>query len=409
MRMNKHNFAWPITAQDREDIDAFEKWFKLCEHLLKDHTLAIWGAGIRGTAFSILLKEKKFTDIVFVDINSEKQGGTIDEFSIISPEQLYAENADKYIILVSVENSKAIEKNLDDHGYRNGVDYFTAKTEQYDEYTKEFTRQCSDYYMFVGDCEFSSIALRDTDRNNLREKIYQRFGKENAKVLAMHGMGLRAHYNIIMAQINMGLIPSVLAIQVNFDTLTGMQHLLPRSQHTELLEKLLEVQREPSEEFEEYVNITRERSKNIKMEFFSGGEETGAVTENKARNYLRLNYMYELDINTEGIIYLSRLLDEMSAQKITVIPFIPPVNYQLAEKFFGDDFSKRYSDNVRKIRELVESKGFDLLDMSYELTSDLFAGLYTPSETANSAGRDKVADILFNAVMERSKNGTGNN
>ena len=136
------------------------------------------------------------------------------------------------------------------------------------------------------------------------------------------------------------------------------------------------------------------------MEFFTGPEETLPVTDAKARNYFRLNYLYDLDLKTEGLEYLSKLFTLASAEGIAVLPFIPPVNYEFARTLFGGTFDERYGSNVEKVRRLVETAGFHLLDMSYSLDASLFSTPTTVTETSNGPGREKAADLLYTAIQE---------
>lgn len=407
--MERKNFSWPVTEMDREDYEAFHSWFDQNKDLLRDKQLVIWGAGIRGTAFSILLKEKGFYNFLFTDSNPEKWDGYIDEFLIISPEELENQrNQKSTIVLISVENSAEIEKELDKKGYCKNKDYYVVKTSLYSTYVEDFLRPYGQGTLVMGACEFLTISLRDSDHSSLKEMLLQRCGKDDAKVLAIHAIGLRAEYNIFRAQIRSGMKPKRLLITVNFEMLTGKQHLLPRSQHAELMQMLLNAQKNPSDEFKEYVDLTKERSKNLQMEFFTGPEASEIISEVKARNYIRLNYLYDLDVATEGLEYLLKLLDLASAEGIEVLPFIPPVNYQLGIKLFGNDFKQKYEGNVEKIRKLVTGKGFHLLDLSYSLDACLFSLPTTPSETSNSRGRRKMADLLFNAIQEMKRDGTWN-
>ena len=59
------NFAWPVTSVNREDYDA------LMECMIRNEgtweKIVIFGAGIRGTEFSVVLKEKGYKNIFFVD------------------------------------------------------------------------------------------------------------------------------------------------------------------------------------------------------------------------------------------------------------------------------------------------------------------------------------------------------
>ena len=138
------NFAWPSTSINREDYEAFCDWFHKNEKMLRQCQLVIWGAGIRGTIFSLFLKRKNFNDIVFVDGNSEKWGGCVNEFPILSPKELEEQRASSNrVILVATENSADIEKELEEKKYCKGNDYFVIKTGLYDNYVKEFEQYCT--------------------------------------------------------------------------------------------------------------------------------------------------------------------------------------------------------------------------------------------------------------------------
>jgi len=126
----------------------------------------------------------------------------------------------------------------------------------------------------------------------------------------------------------------------------------------------------------------------------------GQISEVQARNYFRLNYLYKLNIETEGMLYLIQILREAHKENINVLPFIPPVNYQLGRKLLGDVFDSKYADNLNKVKHVVAAEASDLLDLSYSLSADLFATEMTANETTNSLGREKVADLLYAAIQE---------
>lgn len=304
------------------------------------------------------------------------------------------------MILISVEDSGAIQRALDAKGYLKNHDYFAVETDAYTAYVQEFLRPYEKDLLIIGDCEFTTISMKDTRHDSLREKLYRRFGKEQTKILAMHGMGPRAEYNIFHALIAQGMKPAHLALMVNFEMLTGKQHLLPRSQHAELFKLLLEAQEAPNEEFRDYVRVTQERSKNLQMEFFTGPESVEGLSAAKARNYIRLNYLYDLDTTSEGVRYLEKLLDEAVSEGVKTLTFIPPFNYQMAERLLGDAYQAQYKSNQEKIHRVINAHGVRLLDMSFCLSSDLFSTPDTVTETSNDAGREIVADLLCRAIEE---------
>lgn len=403
---NVVNYAWPVTSINNEDLCAVREWIEIKKELLINREIAIWGAGIRGTEFSILLKMEKIENIFFVDSNKQKWGGTIDEFPIVAPEELYDRmKKEKIHILISAENSKEIEEGLLKKGYVSDEDFSVIKTNLYCKYVNEFEREFKQDILVMGDCEFSKISLGDIDTRNLGDMIKEQCGSNRTKVLAMHGMGLRAHYNIFRAQIARGMKPRMLIIMINLDTLTGKQHLLPRSQHAELIQRIYDISDKRDEEFNEYLELVKKRSQNIQVEFSTLNRNIRQQNRNdaKARNYFKLNYMYDLDISTEGVLYLVKFLQDAERLGIKIIPFIPPVNYLFAESLIGEGFNIKYRQNIDKIKKIVENANVELLDMSFCLTPDMFAEPNTPDETANELGRRKVANILVNNINKKIK------
>ena len=69
--MEPKNYAWPVTVAGRYDYDALEKCVNQYKDILDKKQLVIFGAGIRGTVFSIWLKKKGYTQIIFTDNNPD--------------------------------------------------------------------------------------------------------------------------------------------------------------------------------------------------------------------------------------------------------------------------------------------------------------------------------------------------
>lgn len=386
------NYAWPVTSINRNDFDAFEDWYRSNEKAIVGRVIYIWGAGIRGTEFELFSRLFILKNIVFVDNNEEKWGGYINDRLIVSPaEAIDVVKKKNGIILISTEEDKEIKKQLQLYGLAENVDYFSAGNRLYEKYIYEFQREYNKKYLVMGDCEFSTISINDKDKRNLGDILKSKVGENNIKVLAMHGMGLRSQYSIARALLDGGEVPVTFAIMINFDTLNGYQHLLPRSQHEELLNSIYDIA--PSKELCDYLKEVHKRRENIKVEF-----SVNRNTKNnfaKAKNYFMFNYMYKLDMKNEGIIYLKKLIEIMVKNNVKIVPFIPPVNFELARKIFGEEFDQRYQENVNKINELVCSYGLKLLDLSYELDSLMFAEVDTPDETANERGRYLISDKII--------------
>lgn len=394
------NFAWPVTSVNSEDYYAFMTCLNEYGGIWSKKKLCIFGAGIRGTEFSILLIKAGYKNIIFTDNNPKKWDGTINGFPIISPEKLI-EKKGVLSILISTENSFDIEEQLKHMGFLENSDFFTVKSYLYEKYINEFKRTNLNQVLIMGDCEFSKVSLSDSNMEHLGSMIKSRLGEDQVKILAMHGMGLRAHYHIFKAQLQMNMKPQVLMIMINLDTLTGKQHLLPRSQHYPLLYQLSQ-SISPDEEFHLYLEAAEERSKNLQIEISTplSGTLSEKALENKSRIYFKLNYMYELQEDNEGVLYLIKLLRLAKKKNITVIPFIPPVNYVLGQDLCGSSFTKAYDKNIKKLQKLVNQEEIRLLDLSYTLKPEFFAEKTTPDETANEKGREIIAAILEQKIRE---------
>ncbi|NLL79122.1 MAG: hypothetical protein GX234_04910 [Clostridiales bacterium] len=395
------NFAWPVTSVNREDYDALMQCVN--NHRAELSTIVIFGAGIRGTEFSVILKKCGYKDIYFVDNNPQKWGGRIHEFPIMSPDELCKRRTEIKII-ISTEHSSEIEKQLSEMGFVAEKDFYTVKSDLYEKYMNEFRRNYSGNVLLLADCEFSKIALKDSNTRNLAEMLKDRVNKNDLKILAMHGMGLRAYYNIFKSQITLGMKPKLLVVMVNFDTLTPKQYLLPRSQHAELIQMVYEETPVKDEELEEYRSIVWERIKNLQTEFSIASncnEEIAILNRNKI--YLKMNYLYSLNTELEGVQYLVKILRLAKKEGVKVVPYIPAINYMLGEELLGEQFTTRYQKNVSKIRMITEDENVELFDMSYLLSKDFFSDKDSPDETINERGRERLAELFATKIEEALK------
>ena len=398
MCKQKKDFSWPVNGTSQENYEAFSTWFTQHEEILKEHHLVIWGAGSRGSEFANLMKKMGFYNFLFVDSNPKMWGGYVCSTEVISPDEL--ENHRGKIILVSPENSYEIEKYLDLNNYRRNKDYFLIETEVEEAYVEEFLRPYDRETLILGSCEFTAICINDHDLTCMKDMIFQNSGKIGTKILTIHGIGLRAQYNILYAQIANGMRPKRLLLQIGMDTLIAKDHLFPHTQHLKLLKMLQDIQKNPSKEFLEYIQIASERSKNSLMNPFEELTQNGQISKNKIRSYYQYYYMANLNRNTEGLIYLEKILDEAISKGIKIMPFVLPVNYQLARELFEDKFELKYKNNLKKIEELLEEKNISLLDLSYSLDSKLFAWPEAPNASLNSQGRKKTTELLCQAIKE---------
>lgn len=389
------DYTWPVTSVNREDFIAATE----CAAKLKNGNkpIVIFGAGIRGCMVFKIFKKEKCEITAFSDNNMEKWGGVVCGKEIISPDMLYKMRGQVRVV-ISVENGHSIKTQLEEHGFKENLDYFYLYTNSYDWYMEQFHLPLKEHLLVLGDCGFLTISMMDKNDETLGDLIIKKFGPNKTKVLAMHGLGMRAHYNVLKTQLYLGWKPKRIIIMVNFDTFTGKQHLLPRSQHTDLIKRIWEESNFNDQELLEYVKLTKKRFNNVQTEFFINGEldKNRKDINNKNKLYFRLNYMYKLNKQNEGVQYLLKIINICLRENIQVIPYIPPVNYKLAEKFWGNIFLEKYNYNLNLIKNLISEKGISILDMSYLLVPNEFAEINTPDETCNFAGRCKILEQLVN-------------
>lgn len=402
------NFAWPITAISKENYSAVMECVKANDDVFSTKKILIFGAGIRGAEISVILSGEGYKNIIFTDNNEQKWGGVIDNYPIISVAEALEMKKDS-VFLVSVEEGNPICRQLEAEGLKENKDFFFPKPDLYDRFMKEFEREMNDEVLIMGDCMFEVVSFDDDKKDSLTEIMQQILGYKNVKHLTMHGMGLPTFYHMFKAQLNNGMKPSVFAVMLNFETLTGKQHLLPRSQHTELVKRVSEISKDPEGELKRYAAVTEERVKNIQAEFFTTNKfasnkkmnnNRGEISDSAAKMFLKLNYMYKLNPEIESIQYLKKIMQTAQENEIKLLPFVPPVNYERGIELFGDTFETAYQYNLNLLKDIVSTGGFHLLDLSHICTKELFAHTTTPDETTNYAGRQKVALYLCDKISK---------
>lgn len=412
---NVQNYAWPVTAVSKEDYQVIVSCVTENKAVFQGKTILIFGAGIRGAEFSVVLEGEGYTDIVFTDNNAEKWGGVIDRYPIISVEQALKKRKEA-VYLISVEEGDSIREQLKEAGLKEGKDFFYPKPDLYQRFTEEFRRNMRDEVLIMGDCMFEVVSFDDENKDSLSELMQQKLGYDHVKLLTMHGMGLPSFYHVLKGQLNCGFCPAIFVVMLNFETLTGKQHLLPRSQHTELARMVSESSPDPDGELKWYAELTEERVRNVQAEFFTTGTRAsahaannsrGRISDSAARVFFKLNYMYRLDTEMESVQYLRRVMRLASEYGFQVLPFVPPVNFQRGMELFGEKFEEAYQSNLSALTGVVEEGGFRLLDLSHICTKELFAHTTTPDETTNYAGRKLVAEKLCEEIkrLERESDG----
>lgn len=384
------NFAWPVTVLGQYDYNALSDCLEQYRNIVEQKEIVIFGAGIRGTIFSILLQQKGYTNLVFTDNNENKVGNFINEFPIISFSDV-CEKRKEVFIIVSAENGEGIKRQLENNGFQEGIGFALVENHVYEEFIEEFFSKRNTETLVLGDCGLTDVGLKDNSYTTLGDLL--KGGREQTKVLAMHGMGMRAYYQLVKLQSRAVEKPKKLMVMANFETFTGKQHLLPRSQHVQLFELLYE--KSEDTELEEYLKLIRDRFANLKMDYFTFSHETMKRDQRNDKIVFKMNYMYNLSLENECIQYMFYLSELCKEQDIPLAFFIPPVNYQYAEKLWGEEFKIRYEKNCKRLKEELSGKSIPVLDLSYMFPSDKFGDCCTVDECLNFEGRKLAAEAML--------------
>lgn len=394
--MEKYNLAWPVTVVGEYDIEAMDTFLAKFGGLLKQKKIVIFGAGIRGTIFSKLLEQKGFTELLFSDNNENKIGHFINEYQIVPLEEVLLEK-EKYFIIISVENGQSIKKQLSEMGLDENQDFASVENHVYEKYVKKFSTSGDWETMILGDCGLSDVGIKEEKKKNLAELLEEILGSDKTKVLALHGMGMRAYYEIIRAHSKYIKQPQKIMIMANFETFTGKQHLFPRSQHVTVFEMLYDMLKD--EDIYQHMCLTQKRFSDITMDYFTSAKEHSNRGQNNDKLVVKMNYMYRLNLQNECIQYMWLISEFCNENGIDLSFFIPPVNYQYAEQLWGEKFQERYKDNCQLLIDEWNKKKIPYLDMSYLLHSEYFADKRTIDECANYEGRIRQASRISEFIM----------
>ncbi|MBE6091611.1 MAG: hypothetical protein E7201_00300 [Selenomonas ruminantium] len=398
---DKKNYAWPVTTMCKYDYLALQKFAEKNDNVLREKQIVIFGSGIRGTSFSIQFRRLGYDGFIFTDNNQSKVGGFINDFPIVSYEEI-KKRRDQTVVIISVEGGFAIIEQLKNDGFVENKNFFYIESHLYENYVQAFCDDTPCKTLIMGDCGLTDLSIADTDFENAGEKLQRALGEGTTKVLAIHAMGMRAYYNIAQAHINHVQKPDTILLMTNLETFTGKQNLLPRSQHAPLMRQLAEALGSKDEGMNQYAVLTQERFSNYTMDYFTSSDEAmGSMSMDKNNKIvIKLNYMYRMDPENECVVYLKKFMAMCAENDIRLLLFIPPANYQYATSLWGDRFTASYEENTAFLKKVALEGNVPLLDLSYLLPSAQFADVSTIDETVNQEGREKVVAAIVAKYKE---------
>lgn len=395
--MNKLNYASVVTNATQIVYDNMKKVIDGNLKLLKRKKNVIFGAGVRGNLLAMLLEEYGISDIIFVDNNEKLQGGRINNYLIHSIEEI-VNLKDDIMVLVSPENNTEIINQLSSIGYIENKNLLNFGNKLYDWFMDKFDDSKKKEVFLVGDCGLMHFSLFDKVRESLGTMIEKSLKEVSIKTLTMNAMGMRAFYNILLVQLENYPLPKHVLLSVDISNFNGKQHFLPGSQHVDLIKRVISSTDYCTDELMNYVNVIEERYKKFNSELVGIKKAKSSIKNSEMVNkaFIKMKYMFKLDIKNEEFNYFIKILDLLKEKKVRPLLFILPVNYMYGSRYYGSRFNLAYDEVVNQLEYQINSREFKLLNLSYMLDEEYFLDKSTLDESISYDGRRMVCNEIVN-------------
>lgn len=115
----------------------------------------------------------------------------------------------------------------------------------------------------------------------------------------------------------------------------------------------------------------------------------------------RLYYMNRIIGNQPMLRSLVEAVRLAKKSNANVIVYLTPINIEDGERFVGNGFRKRVSENIEILRNTLEKEGISLLDMTSKVGEKHFLDKAYSSEHLDMEGRRLVARVLAKEVRYR--------
>lgn len=385
----------------KENYDNFCNAIMETKMLRREKTIAIFGAGILGMQFANTLQSLEISNFVFCDNDINKWGRMISNAPIFSPSVIF-QQSDTFFVYLAIEDYYECLKMLINNGYQLGYNLFNLTNCSELRLIEDYEQNFGAEVLILGDCTTTTISLNDEKKLSLKDLLYK---KNEVKVMAMNGLYMRAFYNLFLLNLNDMHALRKVVVLLNLDIFGNKYHLLCKNQHEIVFEKMYKKFKGKNSEIADFINTMQERRKNTYIFNYVSPNRDENLSESKIeqgrRNHLKLNYLYELQEDNESMQYLGKMVEECIKRNILPCFVVMPVNWELGELYFKDDFYERYNKIRDVICECIVSRKGTVLDMSYQLTQDDFISLRSTNEGIKEDGRNKIAQAIINFLGDK--------
>jgi hypothetical protein len=283
--------------------------------------------------------------------------------------------------------------------------------------------------LLLGDSVLERVSNTDQDARSLAEMLEQKLGGSTA-ALCISGSGY--HMGVFEAFLRcLGKTrhrPALVVFPINLRSFSPQWDKDPRYQYDEeirALERYIERGRRStylwrrSQDWAAYerTSVAYPASSERSVGDFLSVIRSRPLAENdrlqRRRTIFRFHYLHPLVDHHRRLRQLQGLVQRAIELGVSLVAFVPPINFQAGEELLGDAFRRAVSAQLGVVQQAlgsVRTQGrLHLVEASSSLDRSHFLHDYEPTEHLNQKGREVLASLIANAVVAdlRERGGAG--
>ena len=395
---------WRQRTIEKITYISYQSQIKALLNHAKYKKIAIWGAGVRGILTGIILEDLRVKDFIFIDSDVKRQGSRLNGHLI---EPFAKVNINEYYIILSMEYQDSTKNKLLELGLKEGRDFVGLYSYSYDEMINELKQNLHNATLIVGSSNIHIMPLEERMQEDLAEIIKKKYSN-CIKILGSTCLGMRNMYYLIRTEMYRNPNLKNVVILVNWETLTSYHDDLPRTQKPQLIKSLQEyvhclggeqLAMELAKEWE--LAIEKAEDYGLENAYSPSRLDSNKESSEALKKYLQLSVMEDLCFDCGEILFLTKILKELSKESVNVDLVIEPMNMELGKELCGDDFEKVCGQKYAFIENLAKEYGVSCYNATDLLDSKQYVAINMVSEALYSEGRNKFADYIIQIIESR--------
>lgn len=393
--MNKSKNKWNIECISKNDYLHFREFY--LKHLfLRGKNLIIFGSGILGQQFGRSLELYGLSEFVFLDNDKDKTGTYIGGHLVLSMSEVKQHwKMHQDLIVVAVEQNTEILEQLLAEGFKQNQDFISLTWNRDARILSSLAAVGECQILLLGDCLPSNISIREKGADSIAEMLHKRLGDAFCEI-CMNGFFTTTYYQILKQIIHRTKKIKKVVIFISIETFSSSYAFLPQVQPTELFAQIIKM---PDAFYDMEVESFMENCKNRQKLLPVSGAYPNRSAKNKMqmeqslRNHTRVNYMFRPAESSESVQMLNKIIALGMQEKMQMLFIIPPINYELAEQYCGEEFRVRYNNICAFIADKIRNAR--LLDLSYLLSKENFISIASIGEGIYEQGREEIVKQII--------------